>query len=320
MTEATATQSNDKTESSHISEVFPFISHIINYGLKFICQASLSIVHVNILNAGSFENSKDYYCKVLKQIESSFCSSIFQDPKLEELFPSTLIYLHKTVRSTIQDESIEKQTIRTYISLDTLPFEHCRRSGYKLNELPTSDERRLAFQAMLLFILRPYIPIKYNDISELITMYPDFVTRDDTELEKLRSTANWMDLASYSISFKVRLQPLTTQSIFILKYLVLQDHVSLLMALIPQICEGKDAKYNINDSDSAGTRDRVLIFQTEGELFRKGKKSFSSFDSSHSYNYHKVYEFQLIYVQLINSHPHRSNQRNRRISMATTWG
>ena len=140
----------------------------------------------------------------------------------------------------------EAQTrMREHLGLDTCPFEHCRRAGYEVHELPKDDERRLSVQALFLFVLRPHVPLKYETVATFVACYPDMHLYSLIELERLRVTANWMDLAFYTLNPK--------------------NNKTFLMTLIPRICEGRLARYITGSGETRATADRVSIYRTEGK-------------------------------------------------------
>ena len=74
--------------------------------------------------------------------------------------------------------------------------------------------------------------------------YPDLKDRSALEQERLRNTANWMDLTFYT------LQP--------------RNNKTFILSLIPRIVEGKSAKYITGSGQTKSTSDRVNIFREEG--------------------------------------------------------
>ena len=135
--------------------------------------------------------------------------------------------------------------VRYYLNLDDAPFRAIRKFDRAIEDLPKDDEQRMALQALFLIVLRPEIPMKYRNADAFLIGYPEFRDRSLFELEKLRMTANWMDLAFYTLSPK--------------------SNKTLLMNLIPRLCEGRSAKYVTGSGQSRATSDRVLIYHKEGK-------------------------------------------------------
>jgi hypothetical protein len=81
-------------------------------------------------------------------------------------------------------------------------------------------------------------------LEPFLEKHPDFQPRTAAEQEKLRTTANWMDLAFYTI------QP--------------KNNKTFILNLIPRIVEGRNAKYITGSGQTRATSDRVNIFRLEG--------------------------------------------------------
>lgn len=54
----------------------------------------------------------------------------------------------------------EQEIMREKLPLDSAPFKYAKKVHLNIQEMTKDDEIRVAFQALFLFILRPYIPIK----------------------------------------------------------------------------------------------------------------------------------------------------------------
>lgn len=81
-------------------------------------------------------------------------------------------------------------------------------------------------------------------IDSFLEKYPELKERNTTEQERLRNTANWMDLAFYTI------QP--------------RNNKTFILNLIPRIVEGKTARYITGSGQTKPTTDRVNLFRSEG--------------------------------------------------------
>jgi len=81
-------------------------------------------------------------------------------------------------------------------------------------------------------------------LKDFLEKYPDLRERNSTEQERLRHTANWMDLAFYTI------QP--------------RNNKTFVLNMIPRIVEGRNARYITGSGQTKPTADRVNIFRLEG--------------------------------------------------------
>lgn len=54
----------------------------------------------------------------------------------------------------------DPENMRERIPLDTVPFKFAKKTQIKIQDMAKDDDIRISFQALFLFILRPYIPIK----------------------------------------------------------------------------------------------------------------------------------------------------------------
>lgn len=195
----------------------------------------------------------------------SFSDRITSDPDLVVFFAGAIEDMEAHINGATASGIRDAESMREQIPLDTIPFRYARRFLVKnIQELPKDDEIRLACQALFLFLLRPRIPLKckpiglldcqrcnsYLEISsdstleEFLERYPDLKERNSTEQERLRHTANWMDLAFYTI------QP--------------RNNKTFILNMIPRIVEGRNARYITGSGQTKPTADRVDIFRIEG--------------------------------------------------------
>lgn len=179
----------------------------------------------------SYSSSYSFCAQALQALEISFSPLVIRESRMADLLMGSLSAMELSVQKVLrevmscQEGSIahSQHIIRDNLSLDVVPFAHGRKTGYDVHELPKDDERRLAVQALFLFILRPHIPLKYHDITTFGQAYPEMATYSTLEQERLRITANWMDLAFYTLPPK--------------------NNKTFLMNLVPRICEGRYARY-----------------------------------------------------------------------------
>lgn len=135
---------------------------------------------------------------------------------------------------------------------------------FTAHSLPRSDDRRVALQMLLLFILRKHVPLKYRTTDSFLEAYPTLSERPRAEQEKLCTTANWFDLALLT------LKP--------------ENNKSFLISVIPRMAEGAKARYITGSGESCQTRDRVFIFRKEGncEPVKRAPRNRPSFGYSSS--------------------------------------
>jgi hypothetical protein len=81
-------------------------------------------------------------------------------------------------------------------------------------------------------------------MDEFLEKYPALNNCSVVEQERLRYTANWMDLSFYSI------QP--------------RNNKTFILSLIPRIVEGRNARYITGSGQTRQTADRVDLFRLEG--------------------------------------------------------
>jgi hypothetical protein len=88
--------------------------------------------------------------------------------------------------------------------------------------------------------------MKYSSIEGFMEVYPMFHERSNVEKEKLFHTANWMHI----------LFQITTA----------KKNKGLVMQIIPKFVEGNSAQYVTGSGQTQPTRDRVTIYEKEGNV------------------------------------------------------
>ncbi len=81
-------------------------------------------------------------------------------------------------------------------------------------------------------------------MEAFLAVYSDLKDRSATEREKLRLTANWMDLAFHTMTPK--------------------NNKTFVLNLIPRIVEGRNVRYVTGSGQTKPTADRVNLFRMEG--------------------------------------------------------
>mmetsp|Transcript_12331 Transcript_12331/g.20066 ORF Transcript_12331/g.20066 Transcript_12331/m.20066 type:complete len:450 (-) Transcript_12331:2-1351(-) len=102
--------------------------------------------------------------------------------------------------------------------------------------------------AVVLYILSGILTnehVKYKTQEEMLAAYPLFVDRPEAEKQNLFLTANWMN-----ILFRV---------------LPARKNKGIAMDIIPKFVEGNSAHYVTGGGQTQSTRDRVFIYETEGD-------------------------------------------------------
>lgn len=105
-----------------------------------------------------------------------------------------------------------------------------------------------AVVAVVLYLLSNILSndhVKYRTQEEMMAVYPTFSDRPETEKKNLFLTANWM-----SILFRI---------------LPARKNKGIAMDIIPKFVEGNSAHYVTGGGQTQATRDRVFIYETEGD-------------------------------------------------------
>ena len=121
-------------------------------------------------------------------------------------------------------------------------------------------------------------PLKYPTIKALLKKYPDFKKRKFEDLYKLWRTANWMSFLFGIIKAKSNkcfvmsvlpkflgkvMRAVSMLIVLILIYIHIYNKVFYLLA------EGHDVNYSMGSGASSETRDRIAIYECEGQIKAK---------------------------------------------------
>jgi hypothetical protein len=230
--------------------IFPIKEIILQPKSMWQQENHRSNAEIAINNIVNFEGQPDYYDKVFECLGLTY-NSVVIDDNLKPIMKSSIIEIKKAIDSLVlpEDKSLLNHNIfRGRINLDVTPFHYSRKVGVRIQELPKEDDRRHFLQSLFLFILRPLIPVKYSTTEVFLEEYPDFTKRSVIEIERLRITANWMDLVFYTLSPK--------------------NNKTFLISLIPRICEGGNVRYITGSGETKATADRVSIYRKEGNCVK----------------------------------------------------
>ena len=144
--------------------------------------------------------------KALLALEFSFGELNFLENEVESLIRGSLDEMFNLIQRVLtgdQSSMDNKDRIREKLNLEDAPFHYARRCGYRIHELPRDDLRRQSLQALFLFILRTFVPLKYDTVAVFLESFPEFIERSSVEIESLHVTANLMDLVFYTLQPKV---------------------------------------------------------------------------------------------------------------------
>jgi hypothetical protein len=68
--------------------------------------------------------------------------------------------MNNTIKSSLGAGLFHQEIMREKLPLDTVPFKYAKKMHVNIQDMAKDDDVRVAFQALFLFVLRPYIPIK----------------------------------------------------------------------------------------------------------------------------------------------------------------
>lgn len=181
----------------------------------------------------------------LRALTWCFSEDILRDQDAALFFAGAIEDMELHILTATADGIKDPESMREHLPLDSAPFRHARRYLVKnVSELPKDDELRLACQALFLFLLRPRLTLKYRTAEDFLCQYPEARDRTAVEQDRLRHTANWMDLIFYT------LQP--------------RNNKTFALTFIPRLVEGRHARYITGSGQTKPTADRVNIFRLEG--------------------------------------------------------
>lgn len=194
---------------------------------------------------------------LLERLEFSFSPLITRDRHnpMIDLFRDTVLYLDEYFRGVIAkcpvlllprmyEYNESHLQLLQVLNLDTVSFLALRTSEYYFIEcLPKFDEKKLVFMAILLHLLRHYIPVKYATMEIFLVDYSCFSNKTTKELENLKLFANWTNLILYTIHPK--------------------DSLVFMFDLVCRLCEGRYVIYALGSAQSVEASAREFILKQE---------------------------------------------------------
>jgi hypothetical protein len=93
-------------------------------------------------------------------LDFSFNEIIVRDPVWLSMFAGAIEEMEHHIRDAFSLGPLDADMMRDRIPLDSIPFKHPKRRQRDIHSLPKDDDVRVAFQALFLFLLRPFVPLK----------------------------------------------------------------------------------------------------------------------------------------------------------------
>jgi len=153
------------------------------------------------------------------------------------------------------------------------PFEIAEGLGLDLHHIEKVSMLPTAIWVAFLILNKDFLlekkSKKYASIDEFLSKYPQFQEYDEPEKQRLFETANWMNI--------------------FFEYMPAKKNKGLIIQVIPKFLEGWQVKYVTGSGQTLRTRNRVTIYETEGDIKpylrgkqQKTKKRSNTFTSSTS--------------------------------------
>ena len=111
-------------------------------------------------SSSSEEASKKYHHQCLRSLDWSFNDTVVRDPTWLPIFAGSIEEMEHFIRDAISLGVTDPDVMRDRLPLDNIPFKYSKRKQKDIHAFPKDDEIRIAFQALFLFLLRPYVPLK----------------------------------------------------------------------------------------------------------------------------------------------------------------
>lgn len=124
----------------------------------------------------------------------------------------------------------------------------------RYNFLRKDDPVRTSLIGLIIVLITVSKPLKYNNLSEFLEIYPEFNNgTDQYELVKLMQNANLMASA--------------------VTFLIPSQNKGIIMNIVPRLTEGPHVKYITGGGSSKATIDRVFLFEREGNTTLKKRST-----------------------------------------------
>lgn len=201
-------------------------------------------INVDFLKGNIILSSTDYFDQCMNALEWAFSKFLIREEVMSAILKAAFLDMHSYVTENFPNEIKDYTAMREIFSLDTVPFRYTKKKQLNIQDLAKEDERKLVFEALLLFILRTKIPNKYSCEEDFLNDFPHARERSAVEQQRQFHTSNWMDLMFYTITAR--------------------HNKALILNVITRIVEGRDARYITGSGQTKPTNDRVLIFSTIG--------------------------------------------------------
>lgn len=95
----------------------------------------------------------------MRSLDWSF-SEVIRDRNLLTILAAAIEDMEHSIKEAVALGIGNAENLRERIPLDTVPFKFAKKMQIKVQDMAKDDEIRVSFQALFLFILRPYLPIK----------------------------------------------------------------------------------------------------------------------------------------------------------------
>lgn len=106
------------------------------------------------------EASRKYHHQCLRSLDWSFNDTVVRDPAWLPIFAGSIEEMEHFICDAISIGVTDPDAMRDRLPLDNIPFKYSKRKQKDVHAFPKDDEIRIALQALFLFLLRPFVPLK----------------------------------------------------------------------------------------------------------------------------------------------------------------
>ena len=96
----------------------------------------------------------------MNALEWAFSKFLIREEVMSTILKAAFLDIHAYVVEKFPNELKDYVAMREIFSLDFVPFRYTKKKQLNIHDLAKEDERKLVFEALLLFILRTRIPNK----------------------------------------------------------------------------------------------------------------------------------------------------------------